>query len=91
MEEQPKTYRVMDGGEWAWLLICTYLRAFYLLYGWWAVAVALVLGAIPLLNIGVFVWAVVATHKVYGCRTTAIAMGIWACITVPFLIIAYAL
>ena len=97
--KQSKTYRVMDGGEWAWLLVFTYLRAIYLQNcqpgndrrGVLAVVAAVVLGAIPIVNIGVAVWGLVAMHDVYGCKTALTAFGVWVGISVLFFAILIAL
>lgn len=67
--------------EWAWLLIFSYIRAIYLLHGFLGVAGAVVLGAVPIVNIGVAIWSLFAMHEVYGCRTVAIAFAVWMGVT----------
>ncbi len=87
--EQTRTYRVMNGDEWCLLLVFTYVRAIYLHAasdsesssgGWIAVVIALVLGAIPLVNIGVLLWGLYAMHQVYGCSTSMKVVGIYAAV-----------
>lgn len=89
--EQPKTYRVMDGGEWAWLLIFTYLRAIYLAHGGWAVVAAAVIGAIPFVGIAVWAWGLIVMHDVFGCKTSLTAFGVWLGIGILFFVAAVAL
>ena len=97
--EQARPYRVMDGGEWALLLIFTYFRATYLHAvrdsdstsgGWIAVVIALVLGSIPIVNIGVLIWGLYAMHQVYGCRTSGIVVAVYAAVIVLLLAIVFA-
>ena len=91
--EQSRTYRVMSGDEWCLLFVFTYIRAIYLhaksdsessAGGWLAVIIAVVLGAIPIINIGVLGWGLYAMHSVFGCKTSLTVIGVWAAIAAVF-------